>query len=347
MASKGVKKIIAILILFISLSIFSILAFLIIERNNVQWQEGKNIVLIPSGSTYEEFIAQLEQSTIIRDMRSFKILANTMGLKDKFKCGRYRITKGLNNRQLIKMFRDGKTEKVKLILNSSYRTEEDIIKRIGEKFEMGSSAIEKIFDDEELLMQNYQLDREKARTLFLPGTYEIEWNISADALMQTFIEKRNSFWNSSKINALKKSGLSKEEAYILASIVQQESGKVSEQRKIAGVYINRLRKNMPLQADPTLIFANGDFSVRRVLYNDKQIDSPYNTYKKRGLPPGPICIPYTSALEAVIHFESHSYLYFCAKPDLSGYSNYSTTFEEHQKFAEQYRNEMDKRGINR
>lgn len=347
MAGKGIKKLVAILILLISLSVLAVIGFLVLEKNNVQLQEGKNIVLIPSGSTYEELVQILEESGFIKDMRSFNLTARALNLRESFHCGRYRITKGMNNRQLVKMFKNGKTEKVKLVLNSSYRTEDDIIDRLDEKFEFSSNDMRKIFEDESNLQSSFKLNRESFRTIFLPGNYEFEWTLTAEELLNKLKENHKEYWSDSKLKKIKRSGLSAEEVYILASIVQQESGIVSEQKKIAGVYLNRLQKNMPLQADPTLIFANGDFSVQRVLFDDKQIDSPYNTYKRKGLPPGPICIPYASAIDAVINYEAHNYLYFCAKPELNGYSNYAVSFEEHQKFAKLYREEMDRRGINR
>src|SRR5690606_2575105 len=173
---------------------------------------------------------------------------------------------------------------------------------------------------------------------------KVSWALSMPQFIALLKERYNKLYNSSRIAKARKLGLSINEVQVLASIVQSESAIASEQRKIAGVYINRLKRNMPLQADPTLKYACRNYSLQRVLNKDKQVDSPYNTYMYRGLPPGPICPVGRQAIDATLNYEKHKYLYFCARPQLDGYSNFSATYEQHRKNAIAYQKALDKRG---
>ncbi len=349
MAASSKKTKSKIIALFIVLAFFAVggyFSYLIVLKPNVELAGDKSeIILIPSESKYEDLLQILQDENIILDMKSFSWMAKTLKLEENFKPGRYRITNGMNNRQLIKMIKNGKTEKVKLTFNYADHTNDELIEEIQTKLEISSSELEQFFTDENRLMQDYNVDRESVRTLFHPGTYELEWTTHLPELLEFLKKNRIAFWSNERKNKLKRSGLTQAEAIILASIVQSESGIKTEQMKIAGVYLNRLKKSMPLQADPTLIFANGDFTVNRVLKADKEIDSPYNTYKRKGLPPGPICIPFEKSIDAVLNFEKHNYLYFCAKPILNGYSDFSVNYEDHMKLASAYHDAMDKKGI--
>jgi UPF0755 protein len=311
--------------------------------------DGKKykFIYIPTKFTYQEMIGMLEEENILQDKKTFEWLAKAYDLQNTFKPGKYRIIAGMTNRQLINSIKNGKQEKVKITFNSFDHTNDDIVNKIADKLEITEEELETFFVAETPLRDKYNFTDENLRCLFLPETYELNWNTSLPDFMQLVEKNYTDFWTSTRMQKAKRANLTQTEVIVLASIVQSESAIDEEQQQIAGVYINRMHKNMPLQADPTLIYAVGDFSIKRVRSRDKDIDSPYNTYKNKGLPPGPICLPYQQAIDAVLNYNRHNFLYFCAKPNLNGYSNYSVTYEDHKKYADAYQKEMDRRGINR
>jgi UPF0755 protein len=191
------------------------------------------------------------------------------------------------------------------------------------------------------------LNKNTITLLVRPGKYQISWATDHLDFFNLMKKEFDEFWDNKKLNLLKATNLTKEEVMIMASIIEWESKIPSEQRKIAGVYFNRLAKNIQLQADPTVIFALNNFKIRRVSFQDLKFDSPYNTYKYRGLPPGPIGFPGDKAINSVLNYERNNYIYFCAKPELNGYSNFSSTLKEHEAFAKAYRESLNKRGIHR
>jgi len=351
MCAKKSGKTLKRVLLLIALAIFlfagysTYVAFL---KPNI-YLDGKKykFIYIPTKSTYEEMIGMLEEENILQDKKTFEWLAKAYDLQNTFKPGKYRVIAGMTNRQLINSIKNGKQEKVKITFNSSDHTNDDIIKKIADKLEISEEELETFFISQTPLRDKYNFTNENLRCLFLPETYELNWNTSLPDFMQLVEKNYTDFWNNSRQQKAKRANLTQTEVIVLASIVQSESAIDEEQQQIAGVYINRMHKNMPLQADPTLIYAVGDFSIKRVRNGDKDIDSPYNTYTNKGLPPGPICLPYQQAIDAVLNYNRHNFLYFCAKPNLNGYSNYSVTYEDHRKYADAYQKEMDKRGINR
>jgi UPF0755 protein len=181
--------------------------------------------------------------------------------------------------------------------------------------------------------------------MFLPDTYEFWWNTTADQFMQRMKTEYEKFWNQERNQKAVKTGLTTAEVSILASIVEKETSQNDEKPILAGIYMNRINKGMPLQADPTLIYAIGDFSISRVLNIYKEIDSPYNTYKFKGLPPGPICLPSKASIDAVLNYSRHGYLYFCARDDFSGYHAYAVTYQQHMVNARKFQKELNRRGI--
>lgn len=346
LGSKVVKAFLIIIVLL--LAIGGWWAYQTLYKSNV-YLDGKKskILFVKSTYSYEDLLAELYNENLIINHASFEWLAQQMKLKENFKPGRYRIMAKMSNRELINMLKYGNQEKVKLVFNSSDRTNGQLIEKISEKLEIDAEELEDFFNDEVVLDEKCGLNKETIRTLFISGTYELNWNTHLDELLELMKAEYKKLWTNERKNKAQKMNYSQSEVMILASIVQNESGIKSEQSKIAGVYINRLKKGMPLQADPTLIYAVGDFTIQRVRNGDKEIDSPYNTYINKGLPPGPICIPYIQSIDAVLNYTKHNYIFFCAKPDLSGYSNFSSNYEEHQKYAKAYQTEMDKRGIKR
>jgi UPF0755 protein len=346
-SGKRMKRIFSLLIL--GLLLFAgYSAYVAFLKPNI-YLDGKKykFIYIPTKSTYEEMISMLEEENILKDKKTFEWLAKAYDFQNTFKPGKYRVISGMTNRQLINNIKNGKQEKVKITFNSSDHTNDDIIKKIADKLEISEDELETFFVSQTPLRDKYNFTNENLRCLFIPETYELNWNTSLPDFMQLVENNYIDFWTNARKQKAKRANLTETEILILASIVQSESAIDEEQQQIAGVYINRLNKNMPLQADPTLIYAVGDFSIQRVRSRDKDIDSPYNTYRNKGLPPGPICLPYTQAIDAVLNYNRHNFLYFCAKPNLNGYSNYSVTYEDHRKFADAYQKEMDRRGINR
>lgn len=323
-------------------------AYMNLYKSNVNL-EGKNYkyVYVPSNANYEELLNALYEENVIENHETFEWMAKKMDLDLNINPGRYRISDGMNNRQIILMLKKNKQEKVKLTFNSQIHNTEELIEYLDNKLELNSDVLEDYLTNDELLEKEYKLDPDNIFALFLPNVYEVSWVISKEDLFSQIKEYFDSVWNKDRVAQAKKIGYSIPQVMILASIVQSESGIASEQEKIAGVYINRLKKDMPLQADPTLKFANKNFDVQRVTNADKEIDSPYNTYRNKGLPPGPICLVYTSSIDAVLDYDIHNFIFFCAKPDFSGLSVFSSTYDQHLKHAEAYQNALDKRGIKR
>lgn len=348
MFPKKKSKLIFRLIIVVLLMTCAVFVYFTFFKSNI-YLDGKKykFIYISNKATYEEMIDMLEEENILENKKTFEWLSKAMALADNFKPGKYRVIAGMSNRQLINLIKSGKQEPVKLIFNSADRTAGDLTAKIAEKLDISENELETFFESETPIRQKYNLNEESIRCLFLPETYELYWNISLPDLIGKIEDTYNKVWSNARKQKAKQIKLTPAEVTILASIVQCESAIEDEQEKIAGVYINRMQKNMPLQADPTLLYAIGDFNRQRVLNGDKDINSPYNTYKNKGLPPGPICLPYTQAIDAVLNYARHNYVYFCAKPALNGYSDYSETYEQHRKFAEAYQREMDKRGINK
>jgi UPF0755 protein len=270
-----------------------------------------------------------------------------MDLPDNIHPGRYRITNGMNMRQIINLLKYNKQEKVKLTFNSQIHNIDEFVKYVDDKLELNYSELEDFVTDEKLLYDNFRLDPDNCFGMLVPGVYEVSWAVSLSDFIALLKQRYQKLWNSDRVTQAKKLGFSVADITTIASIVQSESAIESEQEKIAGVYINRLKKNMPLQADPTLKFANKNYDVWRVLNSDKEVNSPYNTYKYKGLPPGPICLVSQQAIDATLNYSRHNFLYFCAKPQLNGFSDFSATYEQHCKYASAYQKALDKIGISR
>jgi UPF0755 protein len=253
----------------------------------------------------------------------------------------------MSNRSIAKMIISRKQEKVKLFFNSQIRTKEQFIDYVSEKLEIEKGELEDYCSNEDILANQYGLNSENFMSLVVPETYEVNWTTHINDLFILLEKSYDEVWIKDKKAKAKALGYSIPEVVTIASIVQSESAIKTEQQKIAGVYINRLKQDMRLQADPTVVFANGNFDVQRVLSSDKEIDSPYNTYRYKGLPPGPICLVQPSSIDAVLNYSKHNYTYFCAKPDFSGYSNFTNDYKVHMKNAVAYQQALNQKGIKR
>lgn len=298
---------------------------------------------IPTGSTYADVLRIIEQDSILPNIESFKWLAEKKNYPNHVYPGRYKLDSLMSNNQIIHKLRSGFQDPVRLVFNS-LRTREQLAGKISKQIEPDSLDLINWFYNDSLIAA-YGLKQETFSCIFLPNTYELWWNTSAEKFIDRMYKEYQRFWNDERKEKAAKLNLTPEEVTTLASIVDEETYFSDEMPRVAGVYINRLRKRMHLQADPTLKFALGDFTIKRVLNVHKQIDSPYNTYKRYGLPPGPISIPSISAIDAVLNYESHHYLYFCAKPDFSGYHNFAKTLSQHNINAREYQRALNKERI--
>ncbi len=306
--------------------------------------EKESYFYIHTGADVQDVIDSLYHKGYILNRNTFEWVLKQKNYTNHVKAGRYPIKTGMSNNDLINMLRSGDQEPVKLTINN-IRTPEELASLVGKKLECnGDELYAKMMSQD--IAEEYGYDLESFRTMFLPNTYEFYWNTSADEFIDAMARASNEFWSGDRLERASRAGLSKEEVIVLASIVESEQNqKYEEQPKIAGVYINRLEEGMTLGCDPTIIWAHQDFTIQRVTAEMLQIESPYNTYKYTGLPPGPIRYPSTRTVEAVLNFEEHDYLFFCAREDFSGYHNFAKSFEQHQVYARRYQNELTKRRI--
>lgn len=304
---------------------------------------GSRIIYIPTGASYSRVLDSLKSKVIINDIKTFNWLAEKKKYPDNIKPGRYLITSNMTYNRLINLLRSGKQTPVRITF-SNVRTLNEIAGKIGNQLEADSSTIIDFLSVE----SNYKQDgfnRETIISLFIPNTYELYWNTDAKGLYSRMLKEYRLFWNDNRIARAREKGLNPVEVSILASIIDDEVVKKDEKPRIAGVYLNRLKRGIPLQSCPTIKFALNDFTITRVLKKYLLVDSPYNTYKHSGFPPGPIGCPTIEGINAVLNAEKHDFLFFAAKPDFSGYHNFSRTLTEHNKYALAYQKELDKRKI--
>ena len=300
---------------------------------------------IPSNTTYASFTNLLEEQGILKDLNSFLLLAKYKKLEARLHPGRYKVSNTMSNNDLINKIRAGNQDEVHFIFNN-IRTKNQLAHKIASQLEIDSLHLMALLNDD-TFTANYNFTTETILCMFIPNTYHIFWNISDTAFMQRMFKEYQNFWTDQRRQKAQKIGLSPLEVSILASIVEEENYRKDEQVRIAGVYINRLKKGMLLQADPSVKFALGDPSIKRLLLKDLEIDSPYNTYKYPGLPPGPIRIPETSSIDAVLNYEKHNYLYMCAKEDFSGYHNFAVSAHQHAINARKYQQALNHKKIRR
>jgi UPF0755 protein len=334
MKRAKIITILLIVVLFVAVA----LAYILLYAPNTSISK-KSFLYIKTGSTYSDVINQLKKRDLLHSVATFKIVAAKMNYKTHVKPGKYLLKPGTGNYKLIQLLRSGKQEPVHLVFNN-IRTKQDFAGRIAEQVEADSVTILNHLNDKDF-MAKFGLNPENALTLFIPNTYQIWWNTNPESFFKRMATERKKFWNNERLEKAKAINLTPEKVVILASIVEKESNKNDEKPVVAGVYLNRLKKGMLLQADPTLIFAWNDFTIRRVLNVHKTINSPYNTYKYKGLPPGPIYLPDIKSIDAVLNYKHHDYIYFCAKEDLSGYHNFARTPQEHERNAARYRKALD------
>lgn len=268
----------------------------------------------------------------------------------KLKTGRYLLKAGMSNNDLVNLLRSGNQTPLKISFNNQ-DTLEKFAGRIAEQLEIDSISIIKSFTEKQFLDKN-KLTKKSVLQICIPNTYEFYWTISADKFRDRLLKEYNRFWNASRLAKAKALKLSKKNVITLASIVQKETARTVERPIVAGLYLNRLKNGWPLQADPTIIYCikeikGEDYVVKRVLNIDLKIDSPYNTYKNRGLPPTLIAMPDISSIDGVLNAQKHKYYYMCADIDKVGYHKFAKTLAQHNKNAAKYQNWLNKKGVNR
>lgn len=345
----NLKKIITIVsvVLISILMIYGLIILRQIFSSNTKFSEKEVYVYIPTDSNYEA--VKKIVAPYIENVDRFEMVANKRGYAENVIPGRFLLTKGMNSYELVKTLRLNSA--VKLAFNNQERVE-NLAGRVGSQIEADSLSLLNSFKDSIFLKEN-GFNEETILALFIPNTYEIYWNTTAEKFRDKMIKEYRNFWNKERVAKAEKQGLTPVEATILASIVHKESVKKDERPRIAGVYLNRLRAGMPLQADPTVIYAlkkkSNDFNqvIKRVFYNDLTMSHPYNTYKNTGLPPGPIAMPDITALEAVLDPEKNDFIYFCASVDRFGYHEFAVTLDEHNKNAKKYSDWINSQGVKR
>ncbi len=305
--------------------------------------KNEYVLIIPENATYEQVTDSLVANDVLINLKAFKWVAKKKSYPMAVKQGRYHFEKGMNSNEIINMLRGGLQEPVDVTFNNVHFKEE-LAGKVSKYIQADSLSILNLFYNEEKI-KAYGFTPETFRAMFIPNTYELYWTTSADEFADRMKTEYDHFWNEERKEKAAAINLSPVEVITLASIVQSETSKNEELPIIAGLYINRLKRGQLLQADPTVKYAVGDFSLKRILNSHLEIESPYNTYKYVGLPPGPINFPETASIDAVLNYEKHNYIYMCAKPDFSGYHNFSATLAQHNRNAAAYRAALDSNRI--
>ena len=330
--------------------ILSIAAILIVIGGFFTWkffgstlssEEGKYLY-IKTGSSFRDVQHELTKNKFIHGTVWFRMVAKMAGYKN-VKPGRYRITKGMSLVKLVRMLKNGQQAPVSFVI-TKIRTKEGLANKTGASFECDSLQMIGYLNNMDSL-KIYDLDTNTVMAAALPLTYEIKWNTTPGKIFQQFHAAYKNFWTEERKQKAQRLNLTPTQVSTLASIIDEETNNPDDRPNIASVYLNRMAKGMPLQADPTIKFALKDFGIRRILNGHLQIASPYNTYLNKGLPPGPICTPAIETIDAVLDSPRTDYLYFVANSDFSGSHIFTTNYEDHIKYAHLYQEELNKRNV--
>ncbi|MBC7643166.1 MAG: endolytic transglycosylase MltG [Flavobacterium sp.] len=335
------------IILFSIFAVFAIFSYLQLFANNTKFSENETFVHIPTNANYNQVLEILKP--YVNDVNKFKRVAKIRSYEKHIKSGRFLLKKNMGTFAIVTAMR--RNIAVKLAFNNQERLE-DFAGRIGSQIEADSLALLNTFKEPAFLEKN-GFNEDNVLVICIPNTYEMYWNTSAKKFRDKMLEEYQNFWTNERINQAKSNNLTPITATILASIVHKESVKKDERPRIASVYLNRLKIDMPLQADPTVIYAvkkkSNDFKkvIKRVIATDLSLNSPWNTYINLGLPPGPVAMPDITAIEAVLKPEKNDYLFFCASVEKFGYHEFARTFAEHTIIANKYREWINNQGIKR
>jgi len=298
---------------------------------------------IPTGSEWHDVLFLLKQRNVLKDVPSFEWISQKAGYPERVLPGRYKIEQGMNNVDLVKMLASGRQEPVRLVINK-FRNKYDLFGAIAKRLEADSMRLVQLFTDDKL-MRKYGFDAENSLAIIIPNTYEFWWNTSALEFTEKMVKEHNDFWTAERKEKARRLGLKPTQVMTLASIVEEETNHLEEKGAIARVYLNRLNIGMKLQADPTVRFAIGDFTIKRVRGVMLNYPSLYNTYYAEGLPPGPICTPSIATIDAVLNSIPNVYLYFCAREDFSGFHSFAKNYRDHLLNAQRYQKALNQRNI--
>lgn len=345
-----IKKLLAAVAILgvIGFSIFTYHIYQVVFSPNTAFSEEKVNIYVPSDATYADVRQQL--IPYVEDINAFDVIAGKKGYTGNVKPGRFILKKGMNNNEMVNVLRS-KNIPVSVIFNNQNRLPE-LAGRISDQIEADSLSLLKTMKDTAFLKEN-GFNFQTALSMYIPNKYEFYWNTSAEEFRERMLEEYKRFWTEERLAKAEALGLDPLEVMALASIVQEETVKVEERPKVAGVYVNRLEQNWKLEADPTVIYAlkdklqDFDTIIRRVLYKDLEIDSPYNTYMYPGLPPGPIAMPDISSIDAVLNPENHDYMFFVASVDDFGYHKFAETLREHNRNKQEYIEWINNQDISR
>lgn len=343
--SKNKKSLSQKILLAVALTtgLFFIFAIYAILFPNTSIQDEDTYLYISDDDQFEDVLEQIKDKSLLINDFTFKVLAKQIKYDQKIRPGRYKITPGMSNFILLRKLRGGKQDPVKLVINN-IRTKEQLAGRLSSMIMADSLSIINALNDSVFLKQ-YDLNPYNAVIFFIPNTYEVFWDTDTKELFDRMKKEFNALWNEDRLTKAAAIPMTQTEVMTLASIVEEETNKKKEHPIIAGLYINRLKINMPLQACPTIRFALNDYTINRVLIRHLQVKSPYNTYKNKGLPPGPIRLPSPTTIDAVLNYEKHDYLFMTAKETLNGEHNFAVTYTEHSINAKKYQQELNRLGI--
>ncbi len=326
------------LIFFLLISVlgisFTFYAYQVVYTPNILVDQEDRLLIVEEGDSFKEIQKKIHEGKYIQDLVSFSFLARLMDYDEHIKPGRYLLQKNMSNLKALRLLKSGVQEPVRITFNN-VRVVSELAEKITKNLAMTPVEFEAALV-QFAMTNNYGLNKDNVLVMFIPNTYEVYYNVAPVALVKKMYQEHENFWNSERKEKAKKIGLTPIEVSILASIVQAETISLNEAPTIAGLYLNRLKQGIPLQADPTLKFAVGDFTLKRIFNVHKEINSPYNTYKFAGLPPGPINMPEIHSLEAVLNYMPSDYIYMCAKEDFSGDHNFTNNYSEHMNNAIRY-----------
>lgn len=345
-----IKKLLLIISLIgiVAMAVFAFYVYNNIFVDNTAFNNEEAHVYIPIDATFSEVLEELEP--LLKSTETFSKVAQRKGYVNNIKSGHFVIKKGMNNNDIINSIRIGNIP-ITVKFNNQERLE-NLAGQLARQLSADSLVLLKSMKDEAFL-QKAGFTKETAIGMYIPNTYEVYWDASPESFRDKMLVEYNRFWNADRKAKAKQAGLTRDQVMALAAIVQKETAKVDERPRVAGVYINRIKKGMPLQADPTLIYAKklveNDFNqtIKRVLFKDFEIESKYNTYKYPGVPPGPITMPDITSIDAVLNYEDHNYYYFVANIENFGYHKFAKTLSQHNQNAAAYRRWIANQGVNR
>jgi UPF0755 protein len=310
------------------------------------FDKSKQSLYISSAAPIKKAVLDsLTNNRILKNETAFEWLANRMNYWKNIKPGKYDIKKGSSLMNIVRMLRNGQQTPVNLVI-TKLRTKEDLSRLVGRKFETDSTQMINFLNNHDSL-NNFHISPELVMTMILPDTYTYFWNTGPSKIYKKLADETEKFWTSDRKQKATAQGLTPTQAYILASVVEEETNASAEKGNIASVYINRINKGMPLQADPTVKFALRDFGLKRIYEKHLAVESPYNTYRNLGLPPGPICTPTKATIDAVLNAPKTNYLYFVASSNFNGTHVFSATYEEHLKKAKEYQEALNQLELER